>query len=244
MAKRKKLQPLTFEEVMRFLEENGNEQTKNIYIKHGAKDPFFGVKVADLKKVLKRNKNDHELALKLYETGNSDAMYLAGLMADATKITKEKLEEWVKKAYWYMLSEYTVADLAAESRFGWELGLKWIESDRELTAAAGWGTLSAYLSFFEDSLVDKDKVSNLLDRVLKNIDSKEGREKFCMNHFVIAVGSFYLPLADKAIEIANQIGEIKVDMGETSCKVPIADEYIKKVIDMGRQGQKRKKMRC
>ena len=54
---------------------------------HGAKEPFFGVKVGDLKKILKKTKKNHELSLELYKTGNSDAMYLAGLMADEKKIT-------------------------------------------------------------------------------------------------------------------------------------------------------------
>jgi hypothetical protein len=41
-------------------------------MKHGAPEPIFGVKFGDLKRV----KKDHQLALGLYSTGNSDAMYL------------------------------------------------------------------------------------------------------------------------------------------------------------------------
>jgi hypothetical protein len=44
--------------------------------------------------------------LALYDTGNHDAMYLAGLSVDPKLITKETLQDWVKKAYWYMLAEY------------------------------------------------------------------------------------------------------------------------------------------
>ncbi len=53
-------------------------------------------------------------------------MYLARLIADENLVTQEELQDWVKKAYWYMLSEYNVPWLAAESRFGWELGREWI----------------------------------------------------------------------------------------------------------------------
>lgn len=77
---------MTLEDVMQELEGYGDERNKSTLMKHGAQEPFFGVKVADLKKVLKKTKKNHELSLALYQTGNSDAMYLAGLMADEKQI--------------------------------------------------------------------------------------------------------------------------------------------------------------
>jgi 3-methyladenine DNA glycosylase AlkD len=78
---------MTAEEVVAELKALGNEQTKKTLLKHGATEPFFGVKVEDLKKVLKTVKGNHPLALELYDTGISDAMYLAGLLADPAKRT-------------------------------------------------------------------------------------------------------------------------------------------------------------
>ena len=106
---------MTLQEVMQELESYANKGTKRVYKNHGAREPLFGVKVGDMKKILKKTKENHELALQLYTTGNSDAMYLAGLMADPNQATKDQLNAWVKKAYWYFLSEYAVAGLAAES---------------------------------------------------------------------------------------------------------------------------------
>ena len=78
-----------------------NESIKKVLVKHGAREPFFGVKVEDLKKIVKKVKTDYPLSLELYNTGNSDAMYLAGLIADPVKMTREDLNNWVEKAYWY-----------------------------------------------------------------------------------------------------------------------------------------------
>ena len=88
---------MTCEEVMQQLEAFGDERTKHTHMRHGAKEPFYGVKVQDLKKILKKTKKNHELSLELYKTGNSDAMYLAGLMADESQISKTDLQKWVKK---------------------------------------------------------------------------------------------------------------------------------------------------
>lgn len=41
-------------------------------MKHGASEPFFGVKVTDLKKLVKPIKKDLLLSLALYKTGKSD----------------------------------------------------------------------------------------------------------------------------------------------------------------------------
>jgi len=62
------------------LEALGSEQTRKNLRRHGATDPFFGVKVGDLKPVAQKLKGQQDLALQLYATGNSDAQYLAGMI--------------------------------------------------------------------------------------------------------------------------------------------------------------------
>jgi len=74
------------------LEGYGNPSTKKIFLRHGAPEPIFGVKVQDLKKIVKKVKKDHKLSLELFDTKNGDAMYLAGLIADEKKITKTQLK--------------------------------------------------------------------------------------------------------------------------------------------------------
>src|SRR5688572_3967416 len=131
---------MTVAEVLAELQSLGSESIKKTLLKHGAKEPFYGVKITDLKRIQKRIKKDHALALALYDTGISDAMYLAGLIADDQKMTKKDLQRWVAGAS-SMLSEYTVAWVAAGSRHGRAMGLKWIDSKNEEIAATGWNTL-------------------------------------------------------------------------------------------------------
>jgi len=235
---------MTAKDILKELEAYGNEQTKTTLMKHGAKEPLFGVKVQDLKKILKKTKKNHELSLELYATGNSDAMYLAGLMADEKQITKEQLEDWVEKAYWSYLCEYVVPWVAAETVYGFELGLKWIQSDKETVASAGWGTLAYFAAVNEDDKLDTKVYIKLLDTVKKEIHDTQNRVRYTMNGFVIAVGTYVEALTDKSKEIASEIGKVSVDVGGTACKVPLANEYLDKAIDKGRIGKKRKTARC
>lgn len=233
---------MDLDKVLKELETYADERTKNTHMKHGAKEPLFGVKVGDLKKILKKTKKDHELSLALFNTGNSDAMYLAGLMADETKISKQELNQWVKKAYWYYLSEYTVPWIAAESPYGFELGIEWIRSKKENIASAGWSTLLNYASI--NDTLDLETYAMLLDEVAEKIHDAQNRVKYTMNGFVIAIACYIPELTEKAKKIAKKIGKVDVHMGGTSCKVPLATAYIKKVEDKNRIGKKRKMARC
>jgi hypothetical protein len=141
---------MTAAEVLAELKSYGNEQTKKTWLNHGAREPFFGVKIADMKKIIKRIKKDYQLALDLYATGNSDAM----------------------------------------------------------------------------------------------IHDHPNRLGGAMNNFVISVGSYVKPLSKTASDIGAKIGVIECDMGNTSCKVPFAPEYIKKAIARGSLKKKRKMVKC
>ena len=235
---------MTLDQVMQELESYGNDGTKRVYKNHGAKEPLFGVKVGDMKKILKKTKIDHDLALQLYATGNSDAMYLAGLMADPEQTTKEQLSTWLKNAYWHFLSEYTVAGLAAESAFGLELGRKWITSNDEMTASAGWATLAGVVAFKDNDELDLDEMDKLLSQVADSIHDAKNRVRYAMNGFVISVGGYIGSMTAKAIHVSEKIGKVSVDMGGTACKVPYAPEYIPKMLARGSDAKKRKAIRC
>lgn len=235
---------MTAKEVLAELKKLGSESTKKTLMKHGAKEPFFGVKVGDLKVIQKKIKTDHALALELYASGNSDAMYLAGMIADPATFTKADLQKWMKAAYWYMLSCYTVPWVASESKFGRELALDWIDSDSEQIAAAGWSTYGCLLAIKPDSELDLGEVEKLLGRVKNEIGSAPNRAKYAMVMFVISVGGYVAPLLAKAKAVAKALGTVEVDVGDTSCKVPDAVEYIAKIEKMGRVGKKRKHAGC
>jgi len=222
----------------------GSDSIKKVLMKHGAREPFFGVKVEHLKKIQKRIKVDHKLALELYDTGISDAMYLAGLIADDAQMTKKDLQRWLDQAYWYMLSEYTVPWVAAGSKFGHELALEWIESKKEHIAPAGWTTLSSLVAIKDDAELDMAELKKLLARVQKTIHQQPNRVRYAMNGFVISVGCYVKALTPLSIATGKQIGPTQVDMGETECRVPNVVEYIEKVRARGSIGKKRKTAKC
>jgi 3-methyladenine DNA glycosylase AlkD len=222
----------------------GTPGYKKTVMSHGVREPCFGVKIEDMKKIVKRVGKDYRLALELYDTGVFDAMYLAGLITEDSRMTKRDLERWLSEAYCPWLSEYIVPWVAAESGRGWKLGLKWIESKKESVAAAGWATLTSVASVTPDSDLDLDKYKQLLDHVASTIHQQPNRVRYVMNGFVIGVASYIKPLIKLAVQTAGRIGEVSVEMNGKACKLPYAPDYIKRVEARGSLGKKRKSAKC
>lgn len=101
--------------VMQELEALGKERIKKTYLNNGAHEPFFGVATGAMKPLAKKIKKNQPLAEQLYATGNYDAMYFAGIIADPITMTEADFERWMNAAYFYMLSDYVVAVTLAET---------------------------------------------------------------------------------------------------------------------------------
>lgn len=234
----------TVKQVMSELKKKGDPRRVKAYAPHGGPEDLYGVSIADLKIIAKKIKGQQELACQLYETGNSDAMYLAGIVADGSQMTKKELESWAKNATWPMISEYTVPGVVTESKHARALADKWINAKRESVASTGWNTYAGVVAVTPDDDLDLTEIESLLKRIEKEIDNAPNRVKYTMNAFVIAVGTYVSPLNKQAKATAKKLGKVEVDMHGTSCKVPLATEYIAKVEKLGRVGKKRKTIKC
>jgi 3-methyladenine DNA glycosylase AlkD len=233
---------MTAKEVLSQLKEMGSESIRKVLAKHGAPSNQYGVKVEDMKKIVKKVKKDYDLSLQLFDSGVSDAQYFSGLIADETKMTKKDLQHWAETASWNMVSEYTVAWIAAESDHGWEMGLKWIDSKKENVQSSGWSTLANLVALKSDDELDIQQLRQIMQRAAKEIPTAVNRVRYTMNSFIIAVGGYVKELTPDAIKTGKSLGPLSIDMNGTACKVPFAPDYIQKIVA---RGYKKKKMaRC
>ncbi len=236
----------TVASIMSELKRKGKESTRKIYARHGmATENMYGVSVADLKTIAKTIKGQQALACELYATGNMDAMYLAGMVADGSKMTAKELNAWAEgAANLQMIAEHTVPWVTVENAQGRELALQWMKSKKERVACSGWCTYAGLLATKPDDALDLAEIKGLLGRVVKEIKGAQNRVRYTMNGFVIAVGIYVKPLSKQAKAAARQIGLVSVDVGDTACDVPVATDRIEKIEATGRAGQKRKTIRC
>jgi len=235
---------MDFETVMQELEALGKERSKKMYISNGAHEPLFGVATGAMKPIAKKIKKNQHLAEELYATGNYDAMYFAGIIADPKAMTESDFDRWMDGAYFYMLSDYVVAVTLSESDIAQDVADKWIASGEELKMSAGWSCYCWLLGNRKDHEFSESKISKMLEMVKNSIHDSPVRTKSAMNNFLSTVGISYLPLHEKAIETAKETGVVELKRDNKKTSFLNAYENIQKEMDRGRIGFKRKYVRC
>lgn len=231
------------ESVMTELEALGKERLKKMYLSNGAREPLFGVATGAMKPMAKKIKINQQLAEQLYATGNYDAMYFAGIIADPKAMTAADYNRWMDAAYFYMLSDYVVAVTLAEADIAQDVADQWIASGEELRMSAGWSCYCWLLGSRPDREFPESKISAMLELVEKTIHESPDRTKSAMNNFMYTAAISYLPLHDKAVETAKAVGPVEMKRDNKS-KFLNASENIRKEVERGKLGFKRKYVRC
>ncbi|WP_339222323.1 DNA alkylation repair protein [Paenibacillus sp. FSL W7-1332] len=231
------------ESVMAELEALGKERLKKMYLSNGAREPLFGVATGAMKPMAKKIKINQQLAEQLYATGNYDAMYFAGIIADPKAMTAADYNRWMDAAYFYMLSDYVVAVTLAEADIAQDIADQWIASGEELRMSAGWSCYCWLLGSRPDREFPESKISAMLELVEKTIHESPDRTKSAMNNFMYTAAISYLPLHDKAVETAKAVGPVEMKRDNKS-KFLNASENIRKEVERGKLGFKRKYVRC
>lgn len=238
---------MNISEIIMEVEELGSDRTKKRYLSQGAHEPLFGNSIASLKPIAKKiMKQDdvQEIAMELYQTGNYDLMYLAGMIVNPHQMTKDMFNKWLDQAYFYMISDFIVAVSLSETDIAIELANEWIQSEEELTISAGYSTYCWLIGSQPDSVFIKSELERMLEKVLQTIGNMPNRAKYAMYNFIYTVGVSYIPLHEKALEIANEIGPVSIRDKKNKSVEYNAKEDIEKAVEKGRIGFKRPYVRC
>lgn len=224
-------------DVLAELESLGTEQTRKTYRRHGVGENQYGVLFSALEKLRKRIKTDHELALRLWDSGNHDARVLATMIADPTQADSATLDRWA-----HDMTNYSIADAVAvyvsATSLAREKAEQWITSDNEWIATAGWNILGSLTA--SDPALPDAYFEPYLAQIERELHDSQNRVRYAMNNVVIAIGVRSDALEPKAIAAAERIGTVYVDHGLTNCKTPDAIPYIQKT-KAHREAQRAKK---
>lgn len=228
-------------ELMSELKALGTEQNCKIYKKHGVKAELYGVSFANLEKLKKQIKTNHQLALKLWESGNHDARILATMIADPKITTDEMLDNWLLNVDNSSLSDL-FSTYIIKTEFAQEKMEKWIKSDSEWVGHTGWSLLAKIVN--SETNLPNEFFEKHLSIIEKSIHTQKNFIKSAMNRALIAIGVVNDHLQEKALVTAAKIGKVEVDHGETNCKTPDAAEYIKKTVTYRKEKEAKVKQKA
>ncbi len=217
---------MTFDEAMSALEAKGSQQTRKTYRRHGASEPLFGVKFGELRPLGRKIGTDHALAEALWASGNVDARLLACMVADPTAVSETELDAWLDDIDTYFLVDTFVAEIAGKTPARRERAERWIASDRDRTAQAGWDLMNL-VAMSDDEIAD-EFFEDQLDRIADRIESYGNWTRRSASNTIVGIGLRNDALESAARQTAARMGEVEFDSGQTSCVMPDPIAYLEK----------------
>ena len=214
-------------EVMARLEAAGTAQNRKVYARHGAAEPMFGVSYADLGKIAKSIKTDHDLAQQLWDSGNHDARVLALRVADPVALDEALAGRWLGDVDNYILAE-GLGGLCSQTPHARRLSDAWRDSPAEWTASTGWFIVTCTAE--DPDVWSVGELRHLLRQIEAEIDERPNRVRHEMNGALIVIALRDGNLRRSVLAAANRIGPVKVDHGQTGCKTPEVAPYVERTL--------------
>ena len=158
----------------------------------------------------------------------------------ATKILQpdslnRKIANHLASSVTHSLQASGLAQVIAQKEFAPDLADEWVElnaSRSHWKVYTGWVLIASIaLAKKTHQEVPDDWFALHLETIDYRIHESPNEIRDQMNSTLIAIASRNENLKNIAITKAKKIGKVKVDHGETSCKTPDAESYIRKVWD-------------
>jgi 3-methyladenine DNA glycosylase AlkD len=205
----------------------GTEQNRKVYNRHGAPDLMFGVSLTNLHSLKRIIKNNHELAIQLWNSEIMDARCLACMIAYPKSFTYDDALQWINDCNYYVLGDFLANYLISKCDFAQRLMEKLVLHEDEFARRIGWKILTN-LATTNKMLPDAYFIP-FLEKIKIEIHKNKNRAKEAMNDALIAIGKRNANLNVISLTMASEIGKVSVDHGNTACKTPDAYHELRNV---------------
>jgi 3-methyladenine DNA glycosylase AlkD len=105
-------------------------------------DKRLGVKVPQMRKIAKEIGVDHKLALKLWETGITEAMILASMVDVPDEVTEEQMEAWVQDFDSWDVCDQVCMNLFDKTPLAWKKIHAWSDREEEFVKRAAYALIA------------------------------------------------------------------------------------------------------
>lgn len=227
----------TITQLLADLESKGDESRRKHNTKFGAPRNQFGVKNGDIRAIAKKIKakpdEKHALALKLWETGNVDAQFLAALLLNPKSLTAKDLDTLTRSTSFAHVADWLNAYIVAQHADKEALRKKWMKDKDPWAARAGWNLTASRINKGDlegDSDSEAIDPEALLTRIEKELAKAKPEVQWTMNNTLAAIGIHHPALRKRAIAVGEKVGLYKDWPVSKGCIIPYVPVWVDAMI--------------
>lgn len=197
----------TVKSVLAELKKQGSEYNRQGMARFGINvQKAFGVNVPVMRAIAKKIGKDHELAIKLWDSGNHEARHVATMIADPKLTTKALVNKWAKDFNSWDIVDGACSNLLHKTDFAYELIPKWSKRKEEFVRRTAF-SLIAYLAVHDKKRNDVEFLQ-FLPLIKKYSTDERNFVRKAVNWSLRQIGKRSFFLREEAVKCAEEIKAI------------------------------------
>jgi 3-methyladenine DNA glycosylase AlkD len=166
----------------------------------------YGVSIPNLRKIAREAGKNHELALKLWDSGIHEARILAGMIERPAEVTEQQMEAWARDFNSWDLCDQCCNNLFRKLAWAHDKAVAWTAREEEFVKRAGF-VLMACLAVHDKNAEDAVFV-HFLTLIESEAADNRNFVKKAVNWALRQIGKRNLNLNRAAIRTAEQISKM------------------------------------
>lgn len=197
----------TYTKALKEIKKHQNEKNLEGMARFGmsSKDRF-GLSVITMREIAKKIGRDHELALKLYNSGYVEGRIIAALIDEPDKVTKRQMDNWVKKLSSWDDTDQVCMNLFDKTPYVLDMIKKWHKSPEEFIKRSAYALIASLA--IHDKKAPDEYFIKLFPIIKKGAIDERNFVKKAVNWALRQIGKRNLKLNKQAIKLAEEIRSI------------------------------------
>ncbi|OMJ68510.1 hypothetical protein SteCoe_34019 [Stentor coeruleus] len=166
-------------------------------------DMAFGIRIPVLRALAKKHRNDHELALQLWQTGYHEARILASMVDNPKLVTTSQMDDWVQNFNSWDLCDQVCSNLFVKTPFAIEKIEEYSQTTPEFIKRTAFSMIAA-LTVKCKNVEDKVFIE-LLQTCEREAWDQRNYVKKAVNWAVRQIGKKNINLWEHAIAASERI---------------------------------------
>lgn len=218
-----KAQPATAAQVLAELAQLEDPKARAINEKRG---DDHGVNLGKLRAIAKRLKTQQELALELWESGDTAGRLVALLICRPKAFGQEQLDVMLRQAYIPKVHDWLVGYVVKKSSHAEALRQLWFVDPDPVVASAGWALTSERVVKSPEGI----DLTGLLDIIEAQMKNAPERLQWAMNNTLAMIGIEHLQYRERALAIGERLQVLKDYPTPPNCTSPFAPSWINEMV--------------